>query len=278
MPRSVARFTGQRAGLPLETVAKKASSWHFDGLELAVWGEHFEAEVALETNSYSREKRGLLETRKVRCRSISTHFVGRCVSDDRLDDSHQYILPPRIRGNGKAEEVPQRCAEEVKKTARAGQLMGIGVINRFAGSPTCAKLYLFPPTSQENINVGNKDFAERRIPILDEHKKERMIVALDVHPTETARNFIKARRMLNAQKELSFLRICLRSQPPHPPDNKSCAIQRRVPETHLQLSRQGFEFVDHRLRQHPWFTSGLRRLSVHPIFCLAGARRHKIGA
>ena len=42
MPRPVTLFTGQWADLPLETLAKKASAWGFDGLELACWGDHFD--------------------------------------------------------------------------------------------------------------------------------------------------------------------------------------------------------------------------------------------
>ena len=35
MPRPVTLFTGQWADLPLEEVARLASSWGYDGLELA---------------------------------------------------------------------------------------------------------------------------------------------------------------------------------------------------------------------------------------------------
>jgi sugar phosphate isomerase/epimerase len=200
VPRSVALFTGQWADLPLETVAKKASSWGFDGLELACWGEHFDAEMALEKDSYIRDKRALLEKYKLKCFSISTHLVGHCVSDDPIDDRHKHMLPPRLWGDGKAERVHQRCAEEVKRTARAAQLLGVDVVYGFTGSSVWTKLYFFPPTSQEDIDVGYKDFAERWIPILDEYKKEQVRFALEVHPTEIAYDIISARRTLDALK------------------------------------------------------------------------------
>ena len=41
MARPVTLFTGQWADLPLEELAKKASAWGYDGLELACWGDHF---------------------------------------------------------------------------------------------------------------------------------------------------------------------------------------------------------------------------------------------
>ena len=47
MARPITLFTGQWADLPLETLARKASEWGFDGLELACWGDHFEVDKAL---------------------------------------------------------------------------------------------------------------------------------------------------------------------------------------------------------------------------------------
>jgi sugar phosphate isomerase/epimerase len=61
MSRPVTLFTGQWADLPLETLAKKTSTWGFDGLELACWGDHFDVDKALEKDSYLKEKRDLLD-------------------------------------------------------------------------------------------------------------------------------------------------------------------------------------------------------------------------
>ena len=47
MARPVTLFTGQWADLPLETMAEKAKSFGYDGLELACWGDHFEVDRAL---------------------------------------------------------------------------------------------------------------------------------------------------------------------------------------------------------------------------------------
>ena len=58
MTRPVTLFTGQWADLPLETLAKKAKAWGFDGLELACWGDHFDVDKALETDAYVRGAAG----------------------------------------------------------------------------------------------------------------------------------------------------------------------------------------------------------------------------
>ena len=204
MPRPITLFTGQWADLPLEEVAEKASAWGFDGLELACWGDHFDVGKALDKDSYLREKRALLEKHNLKCFAISTHLVGQCVADDPIDDRHKGILPPHLWGDGEPEGVRQRCAEEVKKTAKAARLFGVHVVNGFTGSPVWAKLYFFPPTTQQQIDAGYKDFAARWVPILDAFKKEGVRYALEAHPTEIAYDIVTARRTLDALKDHPF--------------------------------------------------------------------------
>ena len=198
MPRPVTLFTGQWADLPLETLAKKASAWGFDGLELACWGDHFEVDKALEKDAYVKEKRALLAKHNLKCFAISTHLVGQCICDDPIDDRHKGILSPQLWGDGKPEGVRQRCAEEVKKTAKAAKLFGVDVVNGFTGSSVWAKLYFFPPTSQKDIDAGYRDFAARWVPILDVFKAQKVRFALEVHPTEIAYDIITTHRALEA--------------------------------------------------------------------------------
>ena len=81
MSRPITLFTGQWADLTLESLAEKASSWGFDGLELACWGDHFEVDKAVENDGYVKAKRELLEKYGLTCYAISTHLVGQCVCD-----------------------------------------------------------------------------------------------------------------------------------------------------------------------------------------------------
>ena len=198
MSRPITLFTGQWADLPLETLAQKASDWGFDGLELACWGDHFEVDKALKDDSYVKAKRDLLEKYGLKCFAISTHLVGQCVCDDPIDERHKGILPSRIWGDGDPEGVRQRAAEEMKNTARAARLFGVDIVNGFTGSSVWGKLYFFPPTSQADIDVGYKDFADRWLPILDVFKEEGVKFGLEVHPTEIAYDIITARRALDA--------------------------------------------------------------------------------
>jgi sugar phosphate isomerase/epimerase len=198
MSRPVTLFTGQWADLPLATLAQKAKEWGFDGLELACWGDHFEVDKALESDSYVRNKRDLLEKHGLRCFAISNHLVGQCVCDDPIDQRHKAILSSRLWGKGDPEGVRQRAAEEMKNTARAAKLLGVSVVNGFTGSSVWGKLYFFPPTSQADVDAGYRDFANRWLPILDVFKSEGIRFGLEVHPTEIAYDLITTHRALSA--------------------------------------------------------------------------------
>ena len=197
MARPVTLFTGQWADLPLETLVQKVSSWGFDGLELACWGDHFEVDKALSDDGYVRRKRDLLEQHNLGCWAISNHLVGQCVCDP-IDERHSRILPPRLWGDGDPEGVRQRAAQEMIDTGKAAKLFGVNVVNGFTGSSVWAKLYFFPPTNQDDINKGYVDFAQRWTPILDSYQADGIKFGLEVHPTEIAYDIITFQRAIDA--------------------------------------------------------------------------------
>jgi sugar phosphate isomerase/epimerase len=198
MARPITLFTGQWADLTLDVVAAKAKSFGYDGLELACWGDHFEVDKALSNDGYVQTRKDILAKHGLKCFAISTHLVGQCVADAIIDDRHKAILPPRLWGDGDPEGVRRRCAEEVKNTAQAAKKFGVGVVNGFTGSPVWHMLYPFPPTSQDMIDAGFKEFAARWTPILDVFAKQGIKFALECHPAEIAYDIYTAERALTA--------------------------------------------------------------------------------
>ncbi len=198
MARPVTLFTGQWADLPLEEIARKASTWGFDGLELACWGDHFEVDKALADPDYVDGRWDILRHYNLQCHAISNHLTGQCVADDPIDERHRRILPERIWGDGNPEGVRQRAAEEMKNTARAAKRFGVKIVNGFTGSPVWKNFYFFPPTTQEDIQRGFNDFAARWKPILDVFAENDVCFALEVHPTEIAYDLVTAQRALDA--------------------------------------------------------------------------------
>ncbi len=197
MARPVTLFTGQWADMPIETLAQKAAKWGYDGLELACWGDHFEVDRALEDDGYIRSRRELLERHGLGIWAISNHLVGQAVCD-RIDERHKAILPDRVWGDGDADGVRERAAEELKNTARAAAELGVKVVNGFTGSSIWHLLYSFPPNQPGMIDRGFQDFADRFNPILDVFDEVGVRFGLEVHPTEIAFDISSAERALEA--------------------------------------------------------------------------------
>ncbi len=197
MPRPVTLFTGQWADLPLATLAEKASQWGYDGIELPCWGDHFNVQQALTESGYCQGRHDLLAKHNLKCWAISAHLVGQAICDP-IDERHQAILPPHVWGDGEAEGVRKRAAQELMDTARAAAKLGVTVVNGFTGSSIWHMLYTFPPTSDAMIDAGFQQFADRFGPILDVFKKEGVRFGLEVHPTEIAFDIYSAEKALNA--------------------------------------------------------------------------------
>ena len=195
MKRQVTLFTGQWADLTLEEVCKKAVAFGYDGLELACWGDHIEVEKA--DQAYCDAKLALLKKYNLKLFSISTHLVGQAVCDN-PDVRHRGMLSDSIWGDGNPEGIRQRAAAEIIETGKVAKRLGLKVVNGFTGSSIWHLNYSFPAVSQEMIQAGYDDFAQRWKPILDEYQKIGVKYALEVHPTEIAFDIETARRALQA--------------------------------------------------------------------------------
>ena len=91
MPRPITLFTGQWADLPLSELAPLAKSMGYDGLELACWGDHFNVQEALRSESYVREKWALLKNHglKMGFDAIVQNDIGK--ADPRLTQIQQAV-------------------------------------------------------------------------------------------------------------------------------------------------------------------------------------------
>lgn len=195
--RPVTLFTGQWADLTLDRVAEKATTWGYDGLELACWGDHFEVDRALTEPDYCRQLRKLLERHNLQVWALGAHLVGQALCDP-IDHRHRAIVPPEIWGDGNPDGVHQRAAGRLQDTARAAALLGVTQINGFTGSPVWHLLYSFPPNDFDTIDHAYEEVAESWRPILDVFENEGVRFGLEVHPTEIAYDIPTTRRLLAA--------------------------------------------------------------------------------
>jgi sugar phosphate isomerase/epimerase len=198
MPRPITLFTGQWADLPFEEMCTLASEWGYDGLEIACSGDHLDPWQAAEDDAYVRGKRDLLEKHNLKVWCISNHLTGQAVCDDPIDFRHKNILSARVWGDGDPEGVRRRAAEEMKATAHAAARLGVKVVDGFTGSSIWHYVAMFPPVSQDVIDAGYQDFADRWNPILDVFDEVGARFAHEVHPSEIAYDYWTMTRTLEA--------------------------------------------------------------------------------
>ncbi|MDT3439521.1 MULTISPECIES: sugar phosphate isomerase/epimerase [unclassified Pseudofrankia] len=198
MARPVTLFTGQWADLPFEEVARLASGWGYDGLEIACWGDHLDVRRAAEDDAYARSRLDILEKNDLRVWAISNHLAGQAVCDDPIDVRHRDIVPARVWGDGDPDGVRARAAEEMIATAHAAARLGVDTVVGFTGSAAWKYVAMFPPVSQELVDAGYRDFADRWNPILDAFDAAGVRFAHEVHPSEIAYDYWTTVRALDA--------------------------------------------------------------------------------
>jgi sugar phosphate isomerase/epimerase len=190
-------FTGQWVDLPLEEVAALAAGWGYDGLEIAVSGNHLDA-WRWDEPGYVDGVLALLKKYDLGCWAISNHLTGQAVCDDPIDERHQSLVRERVWGDGVAEGVRERAAEEMKLTARLARAMGVDTVVGFTGSSIWQYVAMFPPVPAAKIDAGYADFAERWHPILDVFSECGVRFAHEVHPSEIAYDYWTTVRTLEA--------------------------------------------------------------------------------
>lgn len=93
MGRPITLFTGQWADLPLEDVARKASEFGYQGLELACWGDHFEVARALSESGYCASRRDLLERYDLQVHAIARTWLAKPCWTRSMGGTKRYCRP-----------------------------------------------------------------------------------------------------------------------------------------------------------------------------------------
>ena len=198
MTRPLTLFTGQWADLPFEEVCRLASSWGYDGLEIACSGDHLDADRGAVDDAYIAGRRAILDRYGLRVYAISAHLQGQAVCDDPIDQRHQGILAPSVWGDGEPEGVRRRAGEAVKNAARTAARLGVPTVVGFTGSSIWKYVAMFPPASADMVDAGYIDFAARWNPILDVFDEVGVRFAHEVHPSEIAYDYYSTQLALEA--------------------------------------------------------------------------------
>ena len=177
--RPITLFTGQWADLPLKTMAAKAASWGYEGLELAASGDHLDIDKAATDKKYCKKLLDTLKKNDLKLWAISNHLAGQLTCDPDDDCRTDRFAPAKLAGKKEAKR--KWAIEQMKLSARAAANLGAEVVTGFTGSP-----------------IWHMLFAKTWNPIMDEFKNCGVKFALEVHPTEIAFDIYSAKRTLEA--------------------------------------------------------------------------------
>jgi sugar phosphate isomerase/epimerase len=195
--RPVTLFTGQWADLTFEEICKKASSWGYDGLEIACWGDHMDLERAATDPAYVENRKSILEKYDLKCWALGAHLEGQCVGDlydSRLDG----FAPDSCKGD--PEKIRAWGIKQMTFAPTAARNMGCYTVTGFTGSPVWKFWYSFPQTTEKMVEDGYKEIFDLWTPIFDRFDAEGVTFSLEVHPTEIAFDYYTAKKLLEVFK------------------------------------------------------------------------------
>ena len=193
--RKVTLFTIQYGDLSFDEICSKASEFGYDGVEIGCCENHLD--IGSFDNNYCEKIKSTLSKYNLECYAISAHPLSQCICD-RIDERHRGLVSSEVWGDGDAEGIRQRAAQELIKIGEAAVALGVKTVNGFTGSSIWHLLYSFPPVTENMIEDGYKDFAQRFVPILDAYQKMGIKFALEAHPTEIAFDIASAEKTLEA--------------------------------------------------------------------------------
>lgn len=193
MPRLVTLMSCQWADMDLETLCRKASEWGYEGIELAIWGNHLDPVRAADDDNYVESIKAVFRKYGLVIKALCAHVPSQCVgdyNDPRLDN----FAPAELAG--KPAEIRAWAIDTMKAAAVAARKLGAYCITGFVGSPIWKYFYSFPQTTEEMIEKGYQEIYDLWCPILDVFKENGIKYCLEVHPGEIAFDYYSTKRLL----------------------------------------------------------------------------------
>lgn len=191
--RLVTLCTCQWADMDFEELCKLAKQMGYDGLEIAVWGNSFDLDKAYEDDSYIQFILDTLKKNDLQCKALAAHIIGQCVGDA-PDPRLNNFAPSALADN--PEGIRAWGIESMKKVPVVAKKMGVKVVTGFTGSSIWKYLYSFPQTTEEMVEAGFDEIVSLWTPIMDEFRKNGVVFALEVHPSEIAFDYYSTKKLL----------------------------------------------------------------------------------
>lgn len=193
MPHLVTLMSCQWADMDLETLCAKASQMGYDGIELAIWGNHLDPFKAASDDNYVESVKATLKKYNLVVKALCAHVPSQCVGD--YNDPRLNNFAPAELAD-KPDEIRAWAIETMKAAPVAARKLGAYCVTGFVGSPIWKWFYSFPQTTEEMIGNGFQEIYDLWCPILDVFKENGIKYALEVHPGEIAFDYYSTKRLL----------------------------------------------------------------------------------
>lgn len=192
MVRPITIISAQWSDVSFEELCRKMSGFGYDGIEIALFGDHLSIRKAATDQEYVKEKQATLKKYNLRCHALAAHLAGKFVAD-LYDLRSDNLVPPECKGS--PEKIQQWAIEEMMLVPKAARNMGVSVVTGFMGSPVFKYWYSFPQTPEHMIDEAYREVVRLWTPIFDEFDRNGVRFALEVHSGEIAFDYYSTLRL-----------------------------------------------------------------------------------
>ncbi len=192
-PRLVTLMSCQWADMDLDTLCSKAADMGYDGIELAIWGNHLDPIRAAKDDNYVAEIKSVFQRHGLVVKALCAHVPSQCVgdwNDPRLNN----FAPAELANNPQG--IRDWAIETMKASAIAARKLGAYCVTGFVGSTIWKYMYSFPQTTEEMVERGFQEIRDLWLPILDVFRENGIKYCLEVHPAEIAFDYWTTKRLL----------------------------------------------------------------------------------
>ena len=149
--RLVTLMSCQWADMDLDTLCGKAADMGYDGIELAIWGNHLDPIRAAKDDAYVKEIKGIFEKHGLVVKALCAHVPSQCVGDYN-DPRLNNFAPAELADN--PDGIRAWAIETMKAAAISARKLGAYCVTGFVGSTIWKYMYSFPQTTEEMIERG----------------------------------------------------------------------------------------------------------------------------
>ena len=138
---------------------------------------------ALESQTYRDEFLGIARQNGLQVTELSSHLQGQLVAvHPAYDAAFDAFAPAELRGKPKARQ--EWAVEQVAKTIRVSNLLGLDRMATFSGALAWPYLYPWPQRAPGLVEAAFEALATRWRPLLDLAEDQGIDVCFEIHPGE----------------------------------------------------------------------------------------------